>query len=301
MKVLVTGASGLIGSHLVRLLRSRGDEVLVARRGVAPSGDNAVRWDTVGGRIDLPAGAEIDAVVHLAGAGIGEKRWNSRTKAEIMESRVKGTRQVVEMLAAQVGRPVRLLSASAIGIYGDRGEEVLTEQSRAGSGFLAEVVKAWEAEADRASQAGHSVATLRTGIVLDSHGGALQKQLPIFKAGLGASLGSGKQWMSWIHRFDEVAAIAFLLDRPGITGPVNLVAPNPVTNTEFTRILGKALSRPALLHAPGLALSTLLGREMAHELLLSSQRVEPSVLKSQGFEFLHPLLYAAMADLLWAG
>ncbi len=300
MKVLVTGAGGLIGSHLVRLLRSRGDEVLVARRGGAPSAGNEIRWDTAGGRIELPPDAAIDAVVHLAGAGIGEKRWNPRIKAEIMDSRVNGTRQVVEMLAKHADRPLRLLSASAIGVYGDRGDEVLSEGSPAGKGFLAEVVQAWEAEAVRAEEAGHSVATLRTGIVLDSGGGALQKQLPLFKAGLGASLGSGRQWMSWIHRYDEVAAIAFLLDRPDITGPVNLVAPNPVTNADFTRTLGKALSRPALLRAPGFALSTLLGGEMAHELLLSSQRVKPSVLESQGFEFLHPLLYGALADLLWA-
>ena len=300
MKVLVTGSGGLIGSHLVRLLRARGDDVLVAKRDAARADPSAILWDTASGRFHLPPRPALDAVVHLAGSGIGEKRWNSRVKAEILESRISGTRQVVQMLASESERPVRLLSASAIGFYGDRGDELLTEQSGAGSGFLADVVQAWEAEATVATQSGHSVAMLRTGVVLDANNGALAKQLPIFRAGLGATLGRGRQRMSWIHRFDEVAAIAFLLDNPDITGPVNLVAPNPITNAEFTRTLAKALSRPAILRAPGFALGSLLGGEMASELLLSSQRVAPAVLEAAGFEFLHPRLYSALAELLWA-
>ncbi|MDA8263097.1 MAG: TIGR01777 family oxidoreductase [Actinomycetota bacterium] len=300
MKVLITGAGGLIGSHLVHLLRARGDEVLVATRDADRANDSAILWDTTSGRFDLPPRPGLDAVVHLAGAGIGERRWNPKIKAEIRDSRISGTRQVARMLAGESDRPIRFLCASAIGFYGDRGEEVLTEQSPAGRGFLSEVVQAWETEAAAAAGDGHSVATLRTGIVLDARQGALAKQLPLFRVGLGAALGNGRQWMSWIHRFDEVAAIAFLLDHPEITGPVNLVAPNPVTNAEFTRTLAKALSRPALLRAPGFALGALLGGEMASELLLSSQRVKPSVLEAAGFEFLHPLLYSALADLLWS-
>ncbi len=298
MKILVTGSHGLIGSKVVSRLRERGDEVITARRGTGTDTGGTVAWDSENGKFDATKLVGLSAVVHLGGAGIGDRRWNGAVKDSIYSSRIDGTRQVVSMLESLRARGVRLLCASAIGIYGDRGDEVLSESSPPGTGFLARVATAWETEAMRAQEFGISVATLRTGIVQSRSGGALAKQLPLFRAGLGAKLGGGSQWMSWIHIDDEVEAIIFLLDHPLVEGPVNLVAPQAQTNQQYSSALAKCLGRPMLFSAPKLVLKAALGPEMAEELLLVSQRVSPQVLLLAGYKFHFESLELALADLL---
>ena len=299
MKILITGAGGLIGSALVFELQARGDTVVLARRDPKETcGPGDVEWNTNSGEFDTSKLAGLDAVVHLGGTSIGAHRWNEQVKARISESRILGTRQIVKMLTAKFNNPVRFLSASAIGFYGDRGEERLEETSSSGSGYLSSLVSEWEREARGAEAARHSVALLRSGIVLDKHGGALQKQLTLFKLGAGAILGSGNQWMSWIHLKDEVAAIVFLLENPQITGAVNLVAPEPVRNRDYSHQLGNSFSKPVLLKAPAFALKAALGAEMATELLLSSQRVVPTVLSNAGFKYNFSDLKGALANLV---
>jgi uncharacterized protein (TIGR01777 family) len=236
-------------------------------------------------------------VVHLAGAGIGDHRWSDAYKREILESRTRSTNLLCEAITSIDGGPKRLLSGSAIGFYGARGDEQLDETSRRGTGFLADVVVDWETSAAMAVAAGISVAYLRTGIVLSPDGGALRKQLPLFKIGLGGRFGSGRQWQSWISITDEVRAIEHLLTSE-MTGPVNLTAPAPVTGAEFAKTLGRVLGRPAVLPVPGFGPKLLLGGELAEALLLTGQRVMPTALQADGFTFEHPALEAALRALL---
>lgn len=288
MDIAVTGSTGLIGTALAGALRSEGHRVRpVVRR--APSGPDELAMDG----LDL---AGVDAVVHLAGESIGAKRWNDEQKRRIVESRRDGTRRVAEAVAAAGGRAV-MLSASAVGWYGSRGDEVLTEESPAGTGFLAEVCREWEAAAQPAIDAGARVAFLRTGIVLTPTGGALQKLLPLFRLGLGGRMGSGKQWMSWITLDDEVRAILHLLTSD-VSGPCNLTAPNPVTNATLSRTLGRVLKRPAVVPVPSFGPRLLLGRELADALLHDSQRVLPARLAASGFTPAHPDLEPALRALL---
>ncbi|MCW2543944.1 MAG: hypothetical protein JWM40_1496 [Frankiales bacterium] len=289
MRVAVTGASGLIGQALKPELETHGHQVVTLVRRRPAAGER--EWD---GRSLAPdALADIDAVVHLAGAGVGDKRWTAAYKRTVLTSRVEGTTAVALAVAA-AGTPV-LLSSSAIGIYGDTGDRVTDESGPRGNGFLAEVCEAWEAATTPADVSAR-VVHLRTGVVLSTDGGALRKQLPIFKAGLGAPLGSGRQWLSWITIRDEVAAIRHLLTAD-VSGPVNLVAPAPVTNSEFTKALGKALHRPTLpVPVPGFVLRASLGG-FADEAVLHGQRLLPAVLQGSGFAFQDSALASALEGL----
>ncbi len=295
MDIAVTGATGFIGTALVDALRADGHRVATLVRRAPAAGQDAVRWDPAAGTIDAASLEGIDAVVHLAGEPIGARRWNDEVKRRILDSRVQGTDLLARTLADLDRPPAVLLSGSAIGIYGERGDEVLTERSPAGTGFLADVVTAWEAATAPAAAAGIRVAHLRTGIVLAPGGGALAKVLPLFRFGLGGRLGPGTQWWSWISLTDEVRAIRFLLDAD-VAGPVDLTAPQPVTNAAFTKDLGSVLGRPTVLPVPKFGPSLLLGSELATELLFTSQQVLPAVLEDAGFAFEH----AALTDALRA-
>lgn len=292
MDVAVTGSSGLIGTALGGALQRAGHRVVPMVRS-EPAGD-AIGWDPDHGRIDAGGLEGVGAIVHLAGEGIGSKRWNDAQKARIRDSRVRGTALLAGTLATLNRPPKVLLSGSAVGYYGDRGDEVLTESSRAGDGFLAEVCVAWEAAAAPAREAGIRVSHLRTGIVLSAEGGALPRMLTPFRLGLGGRLGSGSQWMSWISIEDEAGAIVHLLGDDAPAGGVNLTAPNPVTNADFTAALGRALRRPAAIPVPKIALKAVLGAEMAGELLLSSQRALPTRLLDSGYTFARPDLAGAL-------
>lgn len=296
MDVAITGSSGLIGTALTSALRTGGHRV---RRVVRSGGDgpDAVRWDPAAGTIDRPGLVGVDAVVHLAGEGIAEKRWSDAQKARIRNSRVEGTSLIAEAITGLDRMPQALLSGSAIGLYGDRGDEVLTESSPSGSGFLTDVVEAWEAATAPAEAAGIRTVHLRTGIVLDPHGGALGKQLPLFKLGLGGRLGSGRQWLPWISLADEVGAIVHLLTST-VSGAVNLSAPAPVTNAELTSTLARVLGRPAFVPIPRFGPALLLGKELAETLLYSSARVLPTVLQADGYRFRHATLEEALRDVL---
>ena len=280
MRVAVTGASGLIGSALIPALRARGDDVVrLVRR--APSAPDEVRWDPQAGTIDLAALAGTDGVVHLAGAGVGDKRWTDAYKAEIRDSRVQGTTTIAKAMASLDPRPRVLVCGSAIGYYGDTGDRKVTEESPQGTGFLADVVADWEASAAPAAQAGIRVAYARTGLVVSSRGGAWKRLMPIFKLGLGGKVGSGRQYWSFISLRDEVAALMALLDDDRYRGPVNLTAPDPVTNAEVTAAMGRVLGRPTVLPVPAFALKVALG-EFSED-VLGSQRVLPTVLERDGF------------------
>ncbi len=299
MDVAVTGASGLIGTALLPALRAAGHRPVRLVRATPAPGDDAVLWDPATGQIDAASLEGIGAVVHLAGAGIADKRWTPEHKAAVLDSRVQGTSLIARTIAGLATPPAVLVSGSAIGFYGDRGDEVLTEASPRGEGFLADVVVAWEAAAAPAEEAGIRVPRIRTGIVLSPDGGALKKQLPLFRLGLGGRFGKGTQWQSWISLPDEVAAILHLLDPAcTVTGPVNLTAPNPVTNRELTKTLAGVLHRPAVLPIPRFGPALLLGRELADNLLFGSQRVLPTVLEADGFAFRHATLEAALRELL---
>jgi uncharacterized protein len=296
MRIAITGSTGLIGSALTPHLRSLGHEVVRVVRGAATGTD--IVWSPSECRIDTHALDGIDAVVHLAGAGIGDKRWSDEYKRELLESRTKGTTLIAEAIAAADNGPTVLLSGSAIGIYGARGDEELDETSEPGDGFLADVCVQWERATSFAETAGARVVHLRTGIVLSARGGALKRQLPLFKFGLGGKMGSGNQWQSWISIDDEVAAITHLLTTD-ISGPVNLTAPNPVTNAEFTDTLGTVLHRPTFLPIPKFGPKLLLGGELADNLLFSGQKVLPGVLDGDAdFTFQHPDLATALRALL---
>lgn len=289
MRVAITGASGLLGSALSRHLTARGDEVYhLVRRPAATRAE--IEW-TPAEPLSPGVLADVDAVVHLAGAGIADRPWTPGRKREIRDSRTRGTTTIAQAVAA-ADHPIRLVSGSAIGIYGDdRGDEVLTETSPTGPGFLADVCRDWEAATAPATAAGQSVATIRTGIVLTRRGGALGRMLPLARLGAGR-LGSGRQYWAWISLADHVAATTWLLDHPELVGPVNLAAPHPVRQADFARALGRELGRPAVIPAPAVALRAVLWG-MASE-LLGSRRVLPAVLEYSGFEFRHPLIAAAL-------
>jgi uncharacterized protein (TIGR01777 family) len=296
MRIAITGSTGLIGSALRPHLESLGHEVIRVVRGT-PTGTD-ISWSPAERRIDTHALDGIDAVVHLAGAGIGDKRWSDEWKRELLESRTKGTSLISEAVASAENGPKVLLSGSAIGIYGSRGDEELDEQSSPGEGFLADVCVQWEQATGIAEASGARVVHLRTGIVLSAKGGALKKQLPLFKFGLGGKMGSGDQWQSWISIDDEVAAITHLLTTD-TSGAVNLTAPKPVTNAEFTDTLGEVLHRPTFLPIPKFGPKLLLGGELAENLLFTGQKVLPRVLEADdGFTFRHPDLATALQALL---
>lgn len=292
MDVAVTGSTGLIGTALVRSLEGGGHRVRrVSRR--PDAGPGTVRWDPERGELDEAGLAGVDAVVHLAGEGIAARRWSEDHKQRVLDSRVKGTTLLAEALVRLDPRPSVLVSGSAVGYYGDRGDERLTEQSPPGSGFLADVVTRWERAAEPAERAGIRVARIRTGLVMAAGGGSLKPMLPLFRFGLGGRLGSGRQWWSWISLTDEVEAIRFLLDHD-VAGPVNLTGPEPVTNAEFTKVLGRVLGRPAVVPVPRFGPALVLGREAAGEMVFASQRVLPAALQGAGFGFAHGTLEEAL-------
>jgi len=295
MKIGITGASGLIGTPLVSSLRQDGHDVVRFVRGRADASDER-GWDPVSRRLEPEAVADLDAVIHLAGAGVADKRWTTSYKKTVLDSRVDGTTAVAQAMAAAHADgqgPKVLLSGSAVGWYGDTGDRLTDETGPTGEGFLADVCRQWEGATAPAEAAGVRVAHLRTGIVLSGQGGALAKQLPIFKLGAGAPLGSGRQWNSWISLRDEISAITHLLTAD-VSGPVNLVGPAPVTNKEFTRALGKVVKRPTLpIAVPGFVLKAALG-QFAEEGVLIGQRLEPAVLVRSGFSFAHSDVESAL-------
>ncbi|MCU0309366.1 MAG: TIGR01777 family oxidoreductase [Acidimicrobiales bacterium] len=297
MKIAVTGSTGLIGSALVRSLSADGHEVTSVVRRPPLAGERAVRWDPMEGTIDAQGLEAMDAVVHLAGAGIGDKRWTDSYKRQVLESRTKGTSLLARTLAGLDAPPSVLVSGSAIGIYGDTGDTPTDESETPADDFLADVVVQWEAAAAPAAEAGIRVPFLRTGIVLSPAGGALAKLLPLFRFGLGGRMGKGTQWWSWISLDDEVGVIRWLLDNE-VAGPVNAVAPEPVTNAELTKTLGAVLRRPTALPVPAFGPKLLLGSELAEALLFTSARVTPGVLLEHGFEFAHPDLESALRSML---
>lgn len=296
MRVAVSGASGLVGSALMPVLTSAGHEV---RPMVRPGGNRApgsIAWDPEASSLELAALEGVDAVVHLAGESIAS-RWTDDRKRRIRESRVKGTRLVAESIARLATRPSVLVCASAVGVYGPRGSEPLDETAASGTGFLAEICRAWESAADPARAANIRVVHTRFGMILSDKGGALAKMLTPFKLGVAGKVGSGDQYMSWIALDDVVGAIQHALGTTDLSGPVNTVAPTPVTNLEFTKTLGRVLSRPTVLPMPAFAARLLFG-EMAQELLLSGQRAVPARLLAAGFRFRHPELEEALRSLL---
>lgn len=297
MKVLVSGSSGLIGSALVPVLRARGNEVrrLVRKKGRLAADEAA--WDPAAGKIDKAALEGCDVIVHLAGENVAGGRWTAKRKAEIRNSRVQSTQLLVEAVLGLKRPPRTLAAASAIGFYGDRGSQQLEEDAAPGAGFLAELCREWEASTEPAQQAGIRVANLRIGVVLSAEGGALSAVLPIFRFGLGGVIGEGTQYVSWIAIDDVVGAIQHVLASEHLKGPVNVVAPNPVTNREYTSALGAVLGRPTLLPLPAMAARLMFG-EMADELLLSSARVHPQQLLASGYEFHFPLLADALRHVL---
>ncbi len=286
--VAITGASGLVGSALTEALRARGVTVRKLVRG-APRADDEVRWDPSADHLppEVLAGARV--VVHLAGKSIGDGRWTEAVKREIRASRVDSTRLIARAIADGAG-PEVLVCASAVGFFGDRGDEVLDEESPAGEGFLAEVVQAWEAAADPAREAGIRVVHARFGVILTREGGALERMLTPFRFGVGGRLGSGEQYMAFVSLSDAVSALLRFVDDPSLEGVFDVTAPEPATNAELTSALGEALGRPTFIPVPAFALRAAMGRQMADELLLASQRVVPARLLEAGFEFAHPTI-----------
>lgn len=296
MKVLISGSSGLIGSTVWRSLEAAGHQCIALSRRDLPQ-KKTIQWDSDRGEIDreaLAAAGPLDVVIHLAGENIAENQWDAAVKRRIRDSRVVGTYTLAAALSELPEPPNTLISASAVGYYGNRQDEDLSEASPPGDDFLATTARDWEAATGPLEGAGTRVALVRIGIVLSPRGATLLKLLPIFRAGVGGPLGSGRQWMSWISLTDTVGAIEYLMSNGGLQGPFNLTAPEPVTNAEFARALGKAVHRPALIPAPAVALRLLLGREKADALLLSGQRVLPRRLQEAGFVFRHPTLAEAL-------
>jgi uncharacterized protein (TIGR01777 family) len=298
MRIGVTGSTGLIGTALCTHLSTGGHTVCPIVRREPQAGSTEINWDPANGVIDRASIAGLDAVVHLAGAGIGDRRWSDSYKRVLLDSRVDGTTLLANTLA-ELGSdgPRVLISSSAIGFYGDRGDEIIDESSDQGTGFLADICRDWEASTAPAEVAGVRVVHIRTGIVLSRHGGALKKMLPLFKLALGGRFGSGRQWMSWITIDDEVRAIAHLLTS-AVTGPVNLTAPAPVRNADFTKTLGQVLHRPTMLPVPSFGPKLVLGSELAKALLLDGQRVQPNVLLNDGFDFADSELETALRSVL---
>jgi len=296
MDVAVTGSHGLIGSALIEALRGGGHRVLRIVRD-DPLGPDDVRWDPLTSAIDSERLEGLDAVVHLAGAGIGDKKWTPARKQLVFESRSRGTKLLSRALAGLTTKPGVLVSASAIGYYGDRGDEVLTEESPPGDDFGAHVCREWEAATAPAADAGIRVVRIRSGLVQAGSGGMLHRLLLPFRLGAGGRLGSGKQYMSWIALDDEVSAIRHIIATPSLEGPVNLTAPNPVTNAEYTATLGRVLHRPTLIPTPLFGLKAVYGAELV-ETLLGSQRVSSEKLRASGFEFAHPELEGALRTVI---
>ncbi len=314
MNTLVSGASGLIGTALVERLLGEGHTVTRLVRGDSSSGGTGqgsgsgsesgtsdVTWAPDRGQIDvtgLDRAGPFDGVVHLAGAGIGDRRWSPHRKEVILDSRTDSTGVLVDALLRTADRPPVLVSASAVGYYGDRGDEVLTEASPSGTGFLAEVCRAWEVAAQPAADNGIRTVHLRTGIVLSRHGGAWGRQLPLFRMGLGGRMGAGNQYRSWITLDDEIGAVLHCLTDDGLSGPVNATAPSPATDAELAKVIGTVLHRPTVMTVPSPVLRLALGAEMAGELVLGGQRVLPTVLRERGYAFAHPELREAVRSVL---
>jgi uncharacterized protein (TIGR01777 family) len=289
-RIAVTGASGLIGTALVGYLKSQGHTVQRLVRRAAVSSEE-ITWDPIAGTVDMDALAGVDAVIHLAGAGVSDKRWTKKYKSEILNSRLLGTTTIAKAVA--IVKPQVFISASAIGWYGESGNRAVIESDRVGDDFLAAVCREWEAAADLAGDV--RTVKLRTGLVLDPTGGALGKMLPLFRFGLGGKLSNGKQWWSWITLHDQIRAIAFLLENK-VSGPVNLTSPNPVTNSEFTAGLARAMHRPALFPVPAFALKIVLGGFSAE--VLGSKKVMPQALTEAGFTFDYPHISSALEKLV---
>jgi hypothetical protein len=280
-KILISGAAGFIGTPLTDLLTDRGDTVVKLTRG--SSGDGVIHWDPAAGELDAAAVDGFDSVIHLAGESIAGL-WTKKKKQAIVSSRRDGTTLLAEALAATPNKPESLISSSAIGLYGSRGDEVLNEDSGVGEGFLADLVKIWEESAQPARDAGIRVVNLRLGLVTAESGGMMGPMKPAFKLGVGGKLGDGDQWWSWVTLDDVVNSFVYAVDNPSLSGPFNVAAPNPVTNAQFTKSLGSVLHRPTFLPAPKFALKTFAG-EMADEMLLASQRIDSTKLSEAGFEF----------------
>ena len=288
-RIAITGSTGLIGTALVGQLRGEGHTIqrLVRRKAVAP---DEVSWDPKNGTIDIAALEGVDAIIHLAGANVGDHRWTKKYRAEILNSRLLGTTTIAQ--AASTVKPKVFISGSAIGYYGETGNRAVSESDRGGDDFLAAVCREWESAADLAGDT--RIAKIRTGLVLEPTGGALGRMLPLFRLGLGGKIGSGKQWWSWITLHDEIRAICHILESD-LEGPINLTSPNPVTNQEFTAALARALHRPALFPVPGFALKTLLGGFSSE--ILGSKKVLPTALGESGFTFDYPHLINALEEL----
>jgi uncharacterized protein len=296
MRILITGASGLIGKAVQKSFSEKGYEMLLAGRG-EPKHENQIQWTVEDGfrKEDLPRLEGLDGVVHLAGEGIAGLRWTDEKKKAIRDSRVNGTRNLVNALAGLKQKPKVFIAGSALGFYGDRGDDVMTETSSPGDTFLAEVCRQWEMESRRAEDLGIRTVLLRTGIVLSKDGGALATMMTPFKFGVGGTIGSGKQWMSWISLDDVVGIINFAIENDNLRGAINVVGPNPVTNEEFTKTLGDVLYRPTFLPLPEFAVNLVFG-EMGDALLIHSTRVEPKRLLDAGYEFKFKSLKSALEN-----
>ncbi len=299
MRILVSGSTGFLGSSLIDVLEREGHTILrlvrpdTWKRDANSAGAQTVRWDPVRGEFDAVAAEGADALVHLAGASIADGRWNAARKNLLRTSRIEATRHLIGALSKLQRPPRVIVASSAIGYYGNRGDETLTESSAPGGDFLSALCREWEAETARGTEFSARVVMLRFGVILTAHGGALPRMALPFKMGAGGRLGSGRQWMSWLTLPEAVGMIRFALSNSGLVGPANAVAPKPIQNADFTRILAKALHRPALFPAPAFALRLAMG-EMADALLLVSQRVKPSKLEQAGYQFAQPELAAAL-------
>lgn len=298
MKVLISGASGLIGKSLQKALKTSGDQVFTFVRDRGKMSEHAIFWEPDNNLVDIASLEGFDAVVHLAGENIASGRWSEEQKNHILDSRIKSTKTLVDALTRLKQPPKVLISASAIGYYGDRGDEVCTEETSSGLGFLPDVCRQWEQAAIPAEKMGIRTIFLRTGIVLSAEGGALSKMLPPFKLGLGGILGSGSQYMSWITLDDLVNIILFAIENEEVKGPINAVAPHAVTNEEFTKTLGKVLDRPTVFPMPAFVLRLLFGNEKADEVLLGSTYVEPKQLMLSGYVFKYPDLESALIQII---
>ncbi|MFK7767966.1 MAG: TIGR01777 family oxidoreductase [Mariniblastus sp.] len=304
MAVLLTGGTGFVGSALIDHLMERSQEVTItsrsaqrARAKLSKPDLSVIEWkDPVGSPLELPPGAQFDAVVNLMGESIAEGRWTENQKKRIRESRTLGTRRLVDAVIQSQSLPKVMVSASAIGIYGDSGEEIVEESHQHGTGFLTEVCEDWEVEANRLADHGVRVVNLRIGIVLGKNGGAMEKMVPMFRWCLGGKLGSGKQWMAWIHLDDLVAMIGWAIENESIVGPLNATAPNPVRNIELTKTLASAVGRPAILPAPKFGLKLVLG-EFADSLFFS-QRVVPAAALASGFQFKFADVESAISEIV---
>jgi len=302
MRILVSGSTGFLGTALIDVLEREGHTIVrlvrpdTGRREASVARAQTVRWDPVGGQFDAAAAEGADALVHLAGASIADGRWNAARKILLRTSRIEATRHLIGALSKLQRPPRMIVASSAIGYYGNRGDETLTESSAPGGDFLSALCREWEAETACGTEFSARVVMLRFGVILAAHGGALPRMALPFKIGAGGRIGSGRQWMSWLTLPEAVGIIHFALSNSGLVGPVNAVAPKPIQNADFTRILAKTLHRPALFPAPGFALRLALG-EMADALLLVSQRVKPSKLEQAGYQFAQPELAAALTKI----